>query len=233
MKFAIVAFLCLAVAESTIIVPRRSLGAAFEKFSEENGGAEFYSNINNDVQDFLDLLPEAEIEGIIRNYVQNDEEVKSNWQYVTSDGVQQQIAAIEHGPEFAKLRAQLEGGNLDVARFINMVHDIFGFEHLTRQVRVGNGLRGMLAEIKAIIPMTRIKLLAARKYLFSSAFRKMVKIITSDEFNANLDGVSNSALVQALIADARANGVDVDAITDFGGNLALKYKSLKLEDYDD
>lgn len=103
MKFAFVAFLCLALAESSVIVPRRSLGAIFEKYSEENS-AEFYANINKDVQDFLDLLPKAKIEGIIRNYVQNDAEVSSNWAYATSDAVKQQVFAIERSAEFKKVK---------------------------------------------------------------------------------------------------------------------------------
>lgn len=128
------------------------------------------------------------------------------------------------------MRAQLESGKLDVAHFVNMVHDIFGYAHITRHPRAASGLRGMLNEIKPTIPMTKIKLLAAKKYVLSSAFRKMVKIIMSKEFTANVEAVMNSALVVDLTDDARTNGVDVDAVYEFADGLLPIYKALKMDD---
>lgn len=78
-----------------------------------------------------------------------------------------------------------------------------------------NGLRLMLNEIRPEIPISKIIFKGANKFVHSPKFRDFVAIIRSTEFRALITELGHSLQVRNMISDMKANGIDIQAISDF------------------
>lgn len=58
------------------------------------------SDVNEDIDAFINLIPRAKIEGIVNNWIAKDEEVQEDLVYVHSDNFQEHVRKLESSSEF-------------------------------------------------------------------------------------------------------------------------------------
>ncbi|XP_047115603.1 uncharacterized protein LOC124795576 [Schistocerca piceifrons] len=194
-------------------------------------------NLQDDLNDFLALIPVDEIVNIVLNYVANDAEVQAALQYLMSDEFESIVVYVDQQPELYDLLNFLESSGLDPYGFLNMIHDFLGIPQITkpasRMRRSSRSLKSMLDEILAILPVDELKALYNEKLETSADFAELINRLSSDEFHQLVLRVLELDAVQELIQMLRDAGIDVDAIMDFIRNLFgwADSSSLKLRPY--
>lgn len=93
MKFFVVMALFFTLSSARILFVRKGR-------SEDRGLFEDRSNVNKDIDEFIALIPRAEIEGIVRNWMAKDKEVNQDVAYAASDNSKDHIRALENSTEF-------------------------------------------------------------------------------------------------------------------------------------
>ncbi|XP_049827124.1 uncharacterized protein LOC126266714 isoform X3 [Schistocerca gregaria] len=180
-------------------------------------------NLQDDLNDFLALIPVDEIVNIVLNYVANDAEVQAALQYLMSDEFESIVVYVDQQPELYDLLNFLESSGLDPYGFLNMIHDFLGIPQITkpasRMRRSSRSLKSMLDEILAILPVDELKALYNEKLETSPDFAELINRLSSDEFHQLVLRVLELDAVQELIQMLRDAGIDVDAIMDFIRNL--------------
>ncbi|XP_049827127.1 uncharacterized protein LOC126266714 isoform X6 [Schistocerca gregaria] len=176
-------------------------------------------NLQDDLNDFLALIPVDEIVNIVLNYVANDAEVQAALQYLMSDEFESIVVYVDQQPELYDLLNFLESSGLDPYGFLNMIHDFLGIPQITkpasRMRRSSRSLKSMLDEILAILPVDELKALYNEKLETSPDFAELINRLSSDEFHQLVLRVLELDAVQDLIQMLRDAGIDVDAIMDF------------------
>ncbi|XP_049786484.1 uncharacterized protein LOC126188871 isoform X4 [Schistocerca cancellata] len=180
-------------------------------------------NLQDDLNDFLALIPVDEIVNIVLNYVANDAEVQAALQYLMSDEFESIVVYVDQQPELYDLLNFLEDSGLDPYGFLNMIHDFLGIPQISkpasRMRRSSRSLKSMLDEILAILPVDELKALYNEKLETSPDFAELINRLSSDEFHQLVLRVLELDAVQNLIQMLRDAGIDVDAIMDFIRNL--------------
>ncbi|XP_049827125.1 uncharacterized protein LOC126266714 isoform X4 [Schistocerca gregaria] len=180
-------------------------------------------NLQDDLNDFLALIPVDEIVNIVLNYVANDAEVQAALQYLMSDEFESIVVYVDQQPELYDLLNFLESSGLDPYGFLNMIHDFLGIPQITkpasRMRRSSRSLKSMLDEILAILPVDELKALYNEKLETSPDFAELINRLSSDEFHQLVLRVLELDAMQNLIQMLRDAGIDVDAIMDFFRNL--------------
>ncbi|CAD6240056.1 GSCOCG00002481001-RA-CDS, partial [Cotesia congregata] len=211
-------------------------------------GLEFPSNIDlhqtrakrslrDDLDDFVRLLPLQEIEKVVVLYVEHDEEVKSVIEYVQSEEFVELVREVESIEDVIRFYDYLHESGLNVYDLINKLHDFVGLPHLPKpsgslKKVTTNGVAGLIAEIKALLPFEEIKAMYYYKLETSVHFKQLVERLQSPKFQAIIDTLLMNQEFQEIITAAKKFGVDVRAVADllstmFGLEFPSSSKSLR------
>ncbi|XP_069688223.1 protein G12-like [Periplaneta americana] len=148
-------------------------------------------NLQDDLNDFLALIPTDQILAIAMDYLANDAEVQelvlsSRVAYLQSDDFHKIINTIEALPEFANFYNFLKDHVLDVVDYINENHSIIGLPPFVppsrRHARRGVGINGLIDDVIAILPVDELKALFPEKMETSPDFKALYDAIRSPEF---------------------------------------------------
>ncbi|GLV33851.1 uncharacterized protein CBL_11265 [Carabus blaptoides fortunei] len=174
--------------------------------------------LQDDLQDFLALVPKDEVIAIVFDYLANDAEVQGVLEFAQSDDFMNLVLEVDEIPEYIKFLNTLQSKGLDVYRLVNALHDFLGLPTLpvpSRMVtRRGQGVRGLLDDIKAILPIEKIKALFYEKLVGSPDFAGLVEFMKSNEFQTIVKALQANPKFQEIIDNAKGHGVDVQLIID-------------------
>nr|CAD7418041.1 unnamed protein product [Timema poppensis] len=172
-------------------------------------------NLNDDLQDFIDLVPVDQIEAIALDYISNDAEVQAVLEYLQSDEFKAIVEEVNESEEAIDLYDYLYKSGVDIYNFVNNINDLLGLPHVepkTRSLPSKRTFREFLDEIEAILPIDDMIALFKEKQQSSPDFAAFVDRISSPEFHAFVDKIYNSDGIKALIVRFQSLGVDVDRI---------------------
>ncbi|EDS38790.1 G12 [Culex quinquefasciatus] len=170
--------------------------------------------LNEDLQDFLALVPVDKFVALALDYYQNDKEVQHAFEYLQGEEfstIWDQLFALK---EIKELLKYLHDAGLDVYNWLNVVADVFGLNHVkpvraVRSIKTG-GLSGFLDEALALLPKEEIKALFEDKLKTSPEFKALYEKLRHADFQKLVDFYNNSKEVQSLFAKLREHGIDVD-----------------------
>ena len=170
--------------------------------------------MDDDLQDFLKLIPIDKIKEIVLDYVLNDPEVQSLLAYAQSEDFKNLVLRVEAIPGYIDFINYLEDSGVHAYAYINSIHEIVGLPPLERQflLRRGTGLRGMIDDIISILPLDDLRALFDEKLATSPDFQNLVKRVQSPEFQALLDQLRNDPEYQNVLKDLKSRGIDVDKV---------------------
>nr|CAD7267401.1 unnamed protein product [Timema shepardi] len=171
--------------------------------------------LNDDLQDFIALIPVDQIQDIALDYISNDAEVQAVLEYLQSDDFKDIVEKINASEEAKDLYDYLYKAGIDIYTFINNINDFLGLPHVepeTRSLPSKRTFREFLDKIEAILPIDDLIALFKEKQQSSPDFAAFVEKVSSPEFHAFVDRMYNSKEVQAMIVKLESYGVDVDQV---------------------
>ncbi|XP_076386154.1 uncharacterized protein LOC100882048 [Megachile rotundata] len=170
----------------------------------------------DDVQDFVNLIPTDKIVTILFDYVANDKEVQNLVSYVHTPIFVQLVSEIEAMPEVQSLMNYMQSAGLDIYYLVNKVNKYLGLKQLTptntEMLRAAGGIRGMLDEIEALIPMEKVKALHQQKMASSKVWADFVAKLKSPEFQNVADKLCANATFKDLLHKAKKAQVNVEGV---------------------
>ncbi|XP_055690498.1 protein G12-like [Lutzomyia longipalpis] len=166
--------------------------------------------LDQDFQDFLDLVPVEAIIKLAVDYLGSDKEFQAAYAYLAS-------------PEFAKLwegffklndvkecAKFLQAAGLDVYDLLNQFGGLFNLPPVKPSiVRRGSGLEGFLNDVLALLPKDKLVALFKEKLQTSPEFKAFVDKVTSPEFEKLTQNVLNNKEFQDYLKELKAHGFDL------------------------
>ncbi|XP_057333258.1 uncharacterized protein LOC130672630 [Microplitis mediator] len=175
--------------------------------------------LNDDLVDFLVLLPLEEITEVVNRYIQYDEEVKSVIEYIQSVKFREFVTLVEKIEDVIRFYDYLHESGLNVYDLVNQLHDFMGLPPLSPPTTLlslksasTNGVAGLIAEVKALLPLEEIKVMYYNKLKTSVEFKQLVERLQSPKFQAIIDTLIVNEEFQAILAEAKSFGLDVKAV---------------------
>ncbi|XP_051166231.1 uncharacterized protein LOC127284686 isoform X2 [Leptopilina boulardi] len=177
--------------------------------------------LNDDLKEFLALVPQKEIEALVMEYLTSDADFQEVLEYVLSNDFKNLVLEIEAIKDVKLFIKYLNDAGLDVYTLLNQLHDFLGLDHMTPfefedleyiTFRITGGLPGLIEDVKALLPVDKIEALYKKKLATSAEFAALIKKISSPEFQKIVDTVWANPRLQELVNKAQAKGVDVKAI---------------------
>ncbi|XP_043482077.1 uncharacterized protein LOC122511091 isoform X2 [Leptopilina heterotoma] len=210
MKLALVLFLATAGTLRVNSVPISN---------DELQSSLFASGLENDLNDFLALVPVEEVEGIVLEYLSHDADFQQTLEYLVSKDFTSLILEIEAMPDVKAFIKYLHDSGLNVYKYLNQLHDFLGLDHFVPLMEemtrgITGGLPGLIKDIEAILPRDKIEALYQEKLKTSPAFADLIKHLQSSKFQNVVNNVFKNPKIQDLINRAKAKGIDVKAILD-------------------
>ncbi|XP_029055196.2 protein G12-like [Osmia bicornis bicornis] len=198
--FALVAVLALASPLQAYNVPRTGTGV-----------------LADDVQEFVDLLPMDEVIKIIHRYVTTDSDVQAVIKFMHSNEFKQLVTEIETMSEIQHIMNYMQKNGLDIYQVVNHINKYLDLEPLTpptnvRMVRAAGGIRGMLDEVKALVPKEKIRELYKQKLATSKVFAELVAQVKSPEFQNVANKLCDNATFKHMLSEAKKAQVDVEGV---------------------
>lgn len=180
--------------------------------TDEDDEQQTYNKGQIDFSDFIELIPKDEVQGIVSNYLQNDEEVRHAYSYLQSiefSNTKQQILRLPEMEQFLKFANQ---SGFDVLSFLDAIFAITAeptviseYIRLTRQQLIPyfpliciasstitprnddgtsmKGLTGLVDSILDVLPQDQILSLFFDKLENNEEFSYLVKNVGSEKFS--------------------------------------------------
>ncbi|XP_015127123.1 uncharacterized protein LOC107048468 [Diachasma alloeum] len=185
--------------------------------------------LEEDLADFLALIPQNEIMHIVVQYLEHDKDVQKAVEYMQSAEFRQLVKIIEEMDDVKNFYKYIQDSGLDIYGAVNKLHDFIGLPPLIQQrlLRIiTGGLNGLIQDIKAILPLEEIKALYYQKMETSPAFKQLVQRLNSPKFQAVVDKLLANKEFQEILKAAREAGIDLEKIADLLSTIfGLKFPS--------
>ncbi|XP_055589405.1 protein G12-like [Uranotaenia lowii] len=170
--------------------------------------------LQEDLNEFLALVPIDELAKLALGYFQNDKEIQDAFAYMQGKefaAIWDQLFALK---EVKDLLNYLEKAGLKVYDALNTVADFFGLNHVKpiRSTLKTGGLNGFLEEAIALLPKDKLKALFEEKLKTSPEFKALFEKLQHADFQKLVEFYNNSKEVQSLFTKLREHGIDVDKI---------------------
>ncbi|XP_076761895.1 uncharacterized protein LOC143429926 [Xylocopa sonorina] len=178
----------------------------------ENSYAAYADNeLSRDIHEFTDLIDMNKIVSIVMSYL-DDDEVKKAMEYMYSEEFHALVRKVEALPEYRDLVRYLADAGLNIYGLIQKVHKLFGMEDyvppklsLTHTIANRGGVKGLVDDVIAVLPLDKFKALFQQKMQNSPAFRAFVQKLRSDDFQK----IVNAIYQAPIFLEMRQKAIDV------------------------
>lgn len=175
--------------------------------------------LHNDIQDFLDIMPYDNIIAIFLEYVAEDAEVQAALEFFQSEEFKELVVEVESMPEVKTLMLYIHNAGIDIYQIANLLNDYLGLAHLTppdftQRVRkqITGGIRGLVDDILAILPVDELNDMYEEKLQNSPAFAEFIDQLKSDNFQEIVNQVYVHPTFQKIVKRAEEVGIDLELI---------------------
>jgi len=174
----------------------------------------------NEIQDFLNLMPDDQILAITLQYLAEDAEFQKMVKYLKSAEFRELVKDVEAVPEIKTLVDYIYRAGVDIYYLINKLNELVGLPPVPspRNFGIGEqisgGINGYIKDIESILPTEEIKTLYGKKLQNSEVFRKFIAELSSKNFQTIVNKVYANQKFQTLLNHARNAGIDLIRIKD-------------------
>uniref|UniRef100_A0A6V7I5S7 Protein G12 n=1 Tax=Bracon brevicornis TaxID=1563983 RepID=A0A6V7I5S7_9HYME len=181
-------------------------------------------SLADDFEDFLALVPQDKILPIVADYMENDAEVQHVFEYIQSEDFKKLVTEVESIEDVLAFYDYLQESGLDVYDAVNQLHEAMGLPPLNHKVmrrslskdlkRRTGGVKGLIEDIKAVLPLDKFKDLYHEKMVSSPEFKELVERLRSPKLQAIVDRLFQNEVFLHIIETAKGHGIHVDAVAD-------------------
>jgi len=170
----------------------------------------------DELQAFLDLLPQEEIASITLQYYAQDSDFQAMIQYFKSDGFKQLVKNVEDLPETKVLAEYIYNAGIDIYKLADMLNNWLGLTQANFAIdkQITGGIRGYVDDIRAAIRPQKEKLIALYKEKMqnSKVFQDFVNQLKSPNFQQLVNKVYVNPKFQELLKHAASKNIDLELI---------------------
>ncbi|XP_050092622.1 protein G12 [Anopheles aquasalis] len=178
---------------------------------------EQHHQLQQDLMDFIDLVPFEEVRQLMQYYYHYDVEVESAFDYVSTEDYTQIRQDIANLGEVRTFRRYLDSIGCSVEQLWKELNarfdadDIFAEpdESLRKLNLTTRGLNGLVDDILALLPQDEIILLFFDKLETSNDFSYFFEQIGSGEFENVLNTLQSSQQLRILLWKLQQHGFDI------------------------
>lgn len=165
-------------------------------------------DLQDDLNDFYELLPIDEITNLALDYFINDEEVQSAFFYLRGEEFKVIWVQLVNNKDIRNIVRYLQDSGLDVVTSLNDFANIFGLQQFpafteflgkfnfhfiyffsiyfysicSATKKIAGGINGLLQDIIALLPLDKIKNLYQEKMKTSTEFKELINKLHSVDF---------------------------------------------------
>ncbi|KAL7298186.1 hypothetical protein TKK_0009182 [Trichogramma kaykai] len=186
-------------------------------------------NLQDDLNDFLALIPVEKIHKVFMEYVEEDEDFGEAIDYIMSEEFKSMVMEIEAMHEVKELINYLEQAGLPAYKYVNKLNDFLEIPHIHPRMRFGilrrtGGIPGFIKDVKALIPVDKMEKLYKEKLHTSKDFAALIHKLSSPDFQHLVDKILAMPKIQEIMHNAKEKGVDLQELFDFLSSLlGLKF----------
>nr|XP_029716892.1 uncharacterized protein LOC115260126 [Aedes albopictus] len=178
-------------------------------------------SLQDDFNEFVELLPFDEIVDVSINYLLNDKDVQQALQYL-------------YGPEFSSIWDQvfalkevrdvldyLELAGVEAYAFFNDIAALLGLGQIKPAAKISlpppagtRGLNDFVDDLLVLLPKDELFALFEHKLETSAEFKAFFEKVKSTDFQKLLEFANSSSELKSLFQKLRDHGVDVDKFFD-------------------
>lgn len=201
------------------------LGIEFPDLSKHLAFSETLDNttpLTKDIQDFKNLIDMKKVMQVVSRYL-DDDQVQTAMKYMYSEEFHALVRQVEALKEYQDLVLYLYHSGLDIFNFLEKVHKLFGMEDYvppkvdnydsfpTTFVNRG-GVKGLVNDVIAVIPVDKFKALYNEKMQSSPAFRNFIQRLRDPEYNKIVSTIYKAPVFLEMRRKALAAGIDVEPV---------------------
>ena len=173
----------------------------------------------DELQKFFDILPLDKMVSILLEYVSEDTEVQTMVSYLKSPEFKNLIIDAEALPEVYDLINYIQNAGVDAFYLVNKANNFLGIPALRKpgaQVYgITGGVRGLIDDIKALVPVDKIKALYYKELADSKVFADLIAKLKAHTTQRIVDAVRANPNYAAVLQKAKDAGIDVNAVKEF------------------
>ncbi|CAL1680692.1 unnamed protein product [Lasius platythorax] len=181
--------------------------------------------IDDDLLDFLGLIPIEKYNEILLTYLSEDKKVQNAFLYLFTAEFHDQLRAVEALKEFQAFTIYLQKAGLNVIDYIQTFHKAIGMEEYVppkvdstfkSQVgvqKIGDGITGMLNDLYDIFPLKEIDDLYEEKLQTSKVFADFIAKLKSPDMQKIIDNLYANKTYKEFILKTRAKGLEFQELT--------------------
>ncbi|XP_012533098.1 uncharacterized protein LOC105834848 [Monomorium pharaonis] len=181
-------------------------------------------SLQEELLDFLELVPADQVQDIVINYVIADEKVQNALAYLFTPEFQSLLRDIEALKEFDALVTYLQEAGLPVIEALQEVHRILGmedyeppgsglFQPLSQTQKIGDGMKGLIEDIYNVLPIDEIKALYQEKLQNSKVFAEFIQKMKSPNLQKIIDNLYANPVFKNFVTKIRENGWELQELT--------------------
>lgn len=170
-------------------------------------------SLQDDFKEFLALIPVDQLKEITCNY-KDDSEVQLAVQYLRSEEFAGLAEAVREKGTWVEFKDYLSDAGIDVEAVVGFVHDII-VNGVCKSSASSRGLKNLLDELKAALPIDAIKALFQEKLENSVDFQEFYGTVSSAKSRELVEEVIALEEFQRVAAKLGELGFDLQKVKDF------------------
>ncbi|XP_076286084.1 uncharacterized protein LOC143211882 [Lasioglossum baleicum] len=164
-----------------------------------------------ELNDIVDLVPLKEVKSIIKDYISQDPQVQAVLKIVTSAETVAYVKELEAVPEFKDIATYIQNAGLDIYLMWNALNKSLNLAPIkpldTYKPVSGKGVKGLLDDLKAVVPLEKITKLFNEKSKNSPVVKDLIKEASNPKYQKIVETVLKSAHLAKLLAAGQKQGV--------------------------
>lgn len=170
--------------------------------------------LEDDFEDFYDLLPVDEMKTIAQKYLNSDVEFQAVITYLQGDEWAALVAEVGANPTVKEFKEYLNNAGVDIDAIIKWIHDLIAGAK-PEGVVAQRGVKDFLEEIKETLPVADLAALLINKLQNSDDFKDFYATVSSEKSHGLVEEVRALPEVQRLAARLLEMGIDLKPVLDF------------------
>ncbi|XP_018360891.1 PREDICTED: uncharacterized protein LOC108759775 [Trachymyrmex cornetzi] len=197
--------------------------------------------LEDELMDFVKLLPIDQINEITLQYIAEDEKVQHSLQYLQTPEFHSSLRDLEALKEHQALVVYLEEAGLNVTDYIKTFHRAIGMEdYVPSKIKsifksqigiqkIGDGIKGLLEDIYNLIPFDKVLALYNEKLHNSKVFADFIEKLNSPKMQKLINDLYANRTFKNFVTEMKENGWELPELTKFSTSIfGFKFPHIKM-----
>ncbi|XP_012540112.2 uncharacterized protein LOC105838811 [Monomorium pharaonis] len=193
----------------------KSLAIKFAKNSAIGFGKS--GNLQEELEDFINLIPAQEFVDIIVKYVNEDVKVQEAIQFLSTNEFRDLLRALEALKEYQAFIEYLKNAIESAQKLYRAMgmeeYVLFKIESFFKTQKIGDGMKGMIKDLYNILPLDKINALYEEKMRTSKVYADFITKIASKEMRKIISDLVTHETYKEFITKTKEKGWEFEGLS--------------------